>query len=96
MPLDIVWTPELVIAFGALFGAIASPFITLAALYYKHQLDMAQYRNLPGAVTESVSPQISHVQETLENGIKHTIADTNRKVAELRDEVISNRWKEGC
>lgn len=92
-PLEITWTPELVIALSA---AVASPIITLVSMIFKHQLDMAAYRKMPYDVQHSISPQITHVQETIENGISAVAKNTNQKVTELRDEMLQSKWKDGC
>lgn len=62
-----------------LVASLSTLIVTLASLYFKHRLDMAQY--------ESTNRRVTKIQQTLENGVKTSLADTNRKVSRLTDDA---------
>ena len=64
--------------------AILSTIVTLAGMYFKHQMDKQEY--------QKVNKRVDEVNHKLENGIKTTLIDTNKKVEEL----ISISNKDGC
>lgn len=61
--------------------AIISAIPVLLALWYKHIIDMQQYR-MQHDDTQETTMKVDAVKRTLDNGIKTTLDDIQQKVSE--------------
>lgn len=76
-------TPEVL---TLLIVQVCATIVTVAGLYFKHVADMSEYRRTNSRVTK--------VQETLENGITHSLQDTNEKVTAMDERATARAAKE--
>ncbi len=76
-------TPEVA---TLLIVQVCATIVTVAGLYFKHVADVLEYRRTNSRVTK--------VQETLENGITHSLIDTNEKVTAMGDQAAAAAKKE--